>query len=406
MPGSTPSAAACCRSAAASSTRSAVPPGSTTTACPTSTARSTPGSPAARSTCSHWGTCSASRGVRRSPPPRSTACGRRCTTTWTTAGSVPSTPRVNRPVGTAKSCYDHAFVMLAGSSAVVAGLPGADALLAHATRVFEQRFWDEATGRVVDEWDRAWTEPAPYRGLNAAMHSVEAMLAVGDVTGADVWHERAARIAAYVVGLAASYDGRLPEHFGPDWSVDLELNRDRPDDPFKPFGATVGHGLEWSRLLLHVEATLGDAAPAGCWRRHDCSSTAPSRTAGTPTARPASSTRPTGTARPSCASGCTGWPPRASRPPRHCTAAPASGVRRALRRVVGLRRHPPPRRRAGLLAPRARPGQPPAGVGVAGQARPLPRGAGDPPAATPAEPESRERGGPVGRRPATGMMGA
>lgn len=165
--------------------------------------------------------------------------------------------------GTAKSCYDHAFVMLAGSSAVVAGLPGADGLLADAMRVFERRFWDEGTGRVVDAWDRSWTDPEPYRGLNAAMHSVEAMLAVGDVTGEGVWHERAARIATYVVGLASSYDGRLPEHFGPDWSVDLELNRDRPDDPFKPFGATVGHGLEWSRLLLHVEATMGDSAPAG-----------------------------------------------------------------------------------------------------------------------------------------------
>ena len=165
--------------------------------------------------------------------------------------------------GTAKSCYDHAFVMLAGSSAVVAGLPGADGLLADAMRVFEQRFWDEGTGLVVDAWDCSWTEPEPYRGLNAAMHSVEAMLAVGDVTGEGVWHERAARIAAYVVGLASSYDGRLPEHFGPDWAVDLELNRDRPDDPFKPFGATVGHGLEWSRLLLHVEATMGDSAPAG-----------------------------------------------------------------------------------------------------------------------------------------------
>lgn len=90
------------------------------------------------------------------------------------------------------------------------------------------------------------------------MHSVEAMLAVGDVTGDRAWHDRAGRIAAYVVALASAYDGRLPEHFGPDWSADLELNRDRPDDPFKPFGATVGHGLEWSRLLLHVEATLGD----------------------------------------------------------------------------------------------------------------------------------------------------
>ncbi len=32
-----------------------------------------------------------------------------------------------------KSCYAHAFVMLAGSTAVVAGLPGADDLLAEAT---------------------------------------------------------------------------------------------------------------------------------------------------------------------------------------------------------------------------------------------------------------------------------
>lgn len=166
-------------------------------------------------------------------------------------------------VGTGKSCYDHAFVMLAGSTAVAAGLPGADELLAEAARVFGEHFWDESTGRVLDEWDRAWTAPVPYRGLNAAMHSVEAMLAVGDATGEDVWHERAGRIAGFVVGLATAYDGRLPEHFGPDWSVDLDLNRDRPDDPFKPFGATIGHGLEWSRLLLHVEAALGDRAPAG-----------------------------------------------------------------------------------------------------------------------------------------------
>lgn len=167
------------------------------------------------------------------------------------------------PVGTGKSCYDHAFVMLAASTATVAGLPGADDLLADATTVFERHFWDESLGRVVDEWDRGWTEPTPYRGLNSTMHSVEAMLAVGDATGDPGWHRRAGRLAGLVVDLAAAHDGRLPEHFGPDWSPDLELNRDRPDDPFKPYGATVGHGLEWSRLLLHVEATLGADAPTG-----------------------------------------------------------------------------------------------------------------------------------------------
>ena len=95
----------------------------------------------------------------------------------------------------AKSCYAHAFVMLAGSTAVVAGLPGADDVLAEATQVFEEHFWDDDLGRVVDEWDRAWTTPVPYRGLNSTMHSLEAMLAVGDVTGDDVWHRRAARLA-------------------------------------------------------------------------------------------------------------------------------------------------------------------------------------------------------------------
>ena len=37
----------------------------------------------------------------------------------------------------------------------------------------------------------------------------------------------------------------------------LEHHRDQPDHPFQPYGATVGHGLEWSRLLLHLEAALG-----------------------------------------------------------------------------------------------------------------------------------------------------
>ena len=167
------------------------------------------------------------------------------------------------PVEEGKSCYAHAFVMLGASTGVVAGLPGAERLLAEATAVFEQRFWDDDAGRPVDEWDRAWTEPAPYRGLNSTMHAVEATLAVGDATGDPAWHERAARMAGLVVDLASEHEGRLPEHFGPDWVPDLELNHDRPDDPFKPYGATVGHGLEWSRLLLHLEATLGDAAPAG-----------------------------------------------------------------------------------------------------------------------------------------------
>ncbi|PFG43940.1 mannose/cellobiose epimerase-like protein (N-acyl-D-glucosamine 2-epimerase family) [Isoptericola jiangsuensis] len=159
-----------------------------------------------------------------------------------------------------KSCYDHAFVVLAASSATLAGLPGGRELLDEATGVLLDRFWDEDEGRCVDTWDAAFTTLDEYRGLNANMHAVEAMLAAADALDDPAWRGRAARIAELVAALAAGHDGRLPEHFGPDWTPQPDLNRDRPDDQFKPFGATVGHGLEWARLLVELEAALGDQA--------------------------------------------------------------------------------------------------------------------------------------------------
>jgi mannose/cellobiose epimerase-like protein (N-acyl-D-glucosamine 2-epimerase family) len=155
-----------------------------------------------------------------------------------------------------KEAYQHAFVVLAASSATVAGLPGARALLDDATAVFLEKFWDDDAGLCVDTWDTAFETLDPYRGINANMHGVEAMLAAADVTGDPTWLVRASRIGRFLVAQASAHDWRIPEHFTPDWEPELELNRDRPDDPFKPFGATVGHGLEWARLLLHLEASL------------------------------------------------------------------------------------------------------------------------------------------------------
>jgi len=159
----------------------------------------------------------------------------------------------------AKSCYDHAFVLLAGSSAAVAGLAGGAELFETAQQVFLDRFWDDEVGMVVDSWDAAWSAPDPYRGLNSSMHSVEALLATADVTGDPAWRGRAGRIAGRVVELGAAHGWRLPEHFATDWTPLLDHNRDRPADPFKPYGATVGHGLEWARLLLQLEASGGTA---------------------------------------------------------------------------------------------------------------------------------------------------
>lgn len=173
-----------------------------------------------------------------------------------------------------KSCYDHAFVLLATSSALVAGLDGARELLPAAAAVVLDRFWDDEAGMCVDEWDRTWTTLDAYRGLNANMHAVEAFLAVGEALAGehagerrggdegDAWYERAARVARRVVVLAEAHDWRLPEHFDAGWRPLLELNADRPDDPFKPYGATVGHGLEWARLLVQLATVRPDEAPA------------------------------------------------------------------------------------------------------------------------------------------------
>lgn len=78
-----------------------------------------------------------------------------------------------------KQAYGHAFVVLAASSAAAAGAPGAAELLDEALGVSEARFWDEASGLSVEEWDRTWTTLGTYRGVNANMHTVEAYLAAG-----------------------------------------------------------------------------------------------------------------------------------------------------------------------------------------------------------------------------------
>jgi len=155
-----------------------------------------------------------------------------------------------------KACYAHAFVVLAASSSQVAGRPGAAELLTEALQVWQDRFWDSDAARFVDRWNRDFSDLDPYRGVNGNMHGVEALIAAGDVTGNAELHEQALQIASRVMEHARQQSWRIPEHFDPDWRPQPNHNRDHPDDPFQPYGATVGHAYEWARLLLHLEASL------------------------------------------------------------------------------------------------------------------------------------------------------
>ena len=181
--------------------------------------------------------------------------------------SVDISGQVIEPV---KANYAHAHVLLAASSATAAAIPGAEAVLESAASAIEEYFWSDAEGCAAESWNADFTESEPYRGANSNMHSVEAYLAAGDVTGNPVWHARAASIAARLIdSCARSNSWRIPEHYDVQWRPVLDYNIDRPGDQFRPYGTTPGHSFEWARLLLDLEAAqasppawLGEAATA------------------------------------------------------------------------------------------------------------------------------------------------
>lgn len=156
----------------------------------------------------------------------------------------------NNEILPTKQCYAHAFVILAASSGVLAGRPGAKELLDDALAVYDRFFWNEEEGLSSDTWNTEFTVCDSYRGLNANMHTVEAFLAAADVTGDEKYRVRAGRIIDQVLVWAENNNWRIPEHYSSDWVPNLDCNKEKPDDPFKPYGATPGHGIEWSRLIV------------------------------------------------------------------------------------------------------------------------------------------------------------
>ncbi|WP_124054253.1 AGE family epimerase/isomerase [Arcanobacterium ihumii] len=155
-----------------------------------------------------------------------------------------------------KEAYAHAFVLLASSSGIQAGIDGAEELFALAKQAHEDHFW-ESTGLVCESWDRTFTENEPYRGVNANMHTVEGSLAAWDATHDITWLSKAGSILHFVLGSAQKLGWRIPEHFDVNWNLLPNFNEDCPADPFRPFGVTPGHGIEWARLALQFWVAAG-----------------------------------------------------------------------------------------------------------------------------------------------------
>ncbi len=161
------------------------------------------------------------------------------------------------PTQTRKSAYDHAFVLLAATTAVQAGRPGAETLLRQAIDVIERHFWDDDAGALVDTWDADWSaaralpgrqrEHARRRGVpgRSRRHGRRRVAHPGHPDRRSHRQPRGSR-------RRLARTRALRRH----WTPQPDYARETPADPFRPYGATIGHGLEWSRLLVHLDAAL------------------------------------------------------------------------------------------------------------------------------------------------------
>lgn len=164
------------------------------------------------------------------------------------------------PVDAGKQHYGHAFVILAGATASLAGHPDGRALLEEALDVHASRFWDEQAGAAREAFAADWSDCEPYRCQNGNMHLTEAFMAAYEATGDEVLLERATRIADKLINRSARGNGwRLAEHYDERWEIDFDYNRDDPYNLFRPYGSTTGHWLEWSRLVLQLWELRGRA---------------------------------------------------------------------------------------------------------------------------------------------------
>jgi mannose/cellobiose epimerase-like protein (N-acyl-D-glucosamine 2-epimerase family) len=168
---------------------------------------------------------------------------------WTIRDGVPE-DRTNH-------CYGVAFVLLAYSTALKAGIEEARPWIDETWNLLEQHFWEAGASLYRDEADANFVF-GPYRGQNANMHMTEAMIAAYEATGAARYLERALLLARRMtVEQAAKADGLVWEHYTPDWEVDWDYNRDNPKHLFRPWGYQPGHQTEWAKLLLTMHGYCG-----------------------------------------------------------------------------------------------------------------------------------------------------
>ncbi len=173
-----------------------------------------------------------------------------------------------KPTTRSKLAYDQMFVLLAASTAKAVKHPQADELFHIIDSLIGQYYWDPQYEMMNNSWDLEYKKLDKYRGINANMHAVEALCAAYDVTGDTKFRDRAYFICKTAVDkFAKDNNWLLPEHYNEKWEVLKDFNINNPADPFRPFGVTIGHLFEWSRLILQLEIQMKGSNKDLSWIR-------------------------------------------------------------------------------------------------------------------------------------------
>lgn len=171
-------------------------------------------------------------------------------------GGYAWTIRDGAPEDRTNHCYGVAFVLLAYSTALKAGIVEAAAWMDETWDLLEARFWDADAQLYRDEADAQWNF-TDYRGQNANMHMCEAMLAAHEASGQARYLDRAHTLADRMTRQQAAKAGGLVwEHYDRDWNVDWDYHRDDPKHLFRPWGFQPGHQTEWAKLLVILDGHL------------------------------------------------------------------------------------------------------------------------------------------------------
>lgn len=150
-------------------------------------------------------------------------------------------------------CYGVAFVLLAYSCGLKAGVDEARAWMDETWQLLEKHFWEPGFGLYRDEADAQFNFTT-YRGQNANMHMCEAMIAAYEASGEQRYLDRALLLADNMTRRqAAKADGLVWEHYDLQWNIDWNYNRDNPKHLFRPWGFQPGHQTEWAKLLMLLD---------------------------------------------------------------------------------------------------------------------------------------------------------